>query len=431
MREPIEVKSPTRKKLSGVRPRRRVPVQKNGAVKLPADIIKKLGVRPGGKLEISEDRGRVEIRPNIHSLARVYIEPTSRCNLSCKTCIRNTWTEPLGDMSIETFDKIISHLRRFDHLESVMFGGFGEPTAHSGILEMIGKAHTLGIRVEMTTNGTLLNEAMLEGLFKNRLDAIWASFDGTESESYQSIRDGASFERVVSSLRAIQKMNARSRHTIRVGISFVVLRRNINDLKAMDELARKVGADRILVSNVLPYSAEMEKEMLCLLTLSTDTFTFAPGKVEMSLPRLDVSPVTREAIFRLLQGYQNLTLMGNRIYAPSEQCRFIQDRTTFIRWDGRVSPCMGLLHTYKTYLYGNERAVHSYSFGDIDDDTLWKIWNSNQYRKFRKKLRAFEFSPCYVCGGCNLLEENKEDCYGNTFPVCGGCLWAHGVIQCP
>jgi len=82
MREPIEVKSPTRKKLSGVRPRRRVPVQKNGAVKLPADIVKKLGARPGGKLEISKGRGRVEILPNIHSLARVYIEPTSRCNLT-------------------------------------------------------------------------------------------------------------------------------------------------------------------------------------------------------------------------------------------------------------------------------------------------------------------------------------------------------------
>jgi hypothetical protein len=41
MREPNEVKSPTRKKLSETLPRRRVPVQKNGAVKLPADIIKK------------------------------------------------------------------------------------------------------------------------------------------------------------------------------------------------------------------------------------------------------------------------------------------------------------------------------------------------------------------------------------------------------
>ena len=34
--------------------------------------------------------------------------------------------------------------------------------------------------------------------------------------------------------------------------------------------------------------------MLCQLTLTTDTFTFAPGKIEMSLPRLDISPITRE-----------------------------------------------------------------------------------------------------------------------------------------
>jgi hypothetical protein len=41
MREPNEVKNPTPKKLSGTPTHRRVPVQKNGAVKLPADIIKK------------------------------------------------------------------------------------------------------------------------------------------------------------------------------------------------------------------------------------------------------------------------------------------------------------------------------------------------------------------------------------------------------
>jgi hypothetical protein len=28
-------------------------------------------------------------------------------------------------------------------------------------------------------------------------------------------------------------------------------------------------------------------------------------------------------------------------------------------------------------------------------------------------------------------ERYEEDCYGNTFPACGGCLWAQGVIQCP
>jgi hypothetical protein len=123
--------------------------------------------------------------------------------------------------------------------------------------------------------------------------------------------------------------------------------------------------------------------------------------------------------------------MGNKIYAPSQQCRFIQDRTTFVRWDGQVSPCMGLLHPYKTYLYGNERKIYSYALGDIRRSTLRKIWNSKEYRAFRERLRAFEFSPCHICGGCTLVDENKEDCFGNTFPACGACLWAQGVIQCP
>ena len=331
----------------------RVRVGKNGALILPPGLLRKLSAAGNDRLEIVENRGFIEVRPSLHTLSRVYIEPTSRCNLICATCIRNTWTEPLGDMERATFDRLVGQLKAFKRLESVMFGGFGEPTAHPDILGMIGKVKALGVRVELTTNGTTLEGPFLAGLFENRLDKLWVSFDGAEGPTFDSLRKGAEFDRVVKNLRNLQRMNARRRHhKIKIGIAFVVMRKNVSDLKAMDELARKVGADRILVSNVLPYSAEMEKEMLCLLTLSTDTFTFAPGKVEMSLPRLDVSPVTREAIFRLLQGYQNLTLMGNRIYAPSEQCRFIQDRTTFIRWDGRVSPCMGLLHSYKTYLYG-------------------------------------------------------------------------------
>jgi MoaA/NifB/PqqE/SkfB family radical SAM enzyme len=407
-----------------------VRVGKNGALILPPRLLRKLGAAGNDRLEIVENRGFVEVRPSLRTLARVYIEPTSRCNLTCQTCIRNTWTEPLGDMEKETFDRLVGQLKAFKRLESVMFGGFGEPTAHPDILVMIGKVKALGVRAEMTTNGTRLDEPMIDGLLQSRLDRLWVSFDGADETQFETIRKGARFQGLVNSLRLLRKKSAR-RRKIDVGIAFVVMKRNIDDLKAMDELARKIGADRILVSNVLPYSPDMEKEMLCQLTLTTDTFTFAPGKVEMSLPRLDVSPITREALYRLLQGYENLTLMGNKVYAPSRQCRFIQDRTTFVRWDGQVGPCMGLLHSYKTYLYGNERRVYSYALGDIRRSTLRKIWNSKEYRAFRERLRAFEFSPCHICGGCTLVEENKEDCFGNTFPVCGACLWAQGVIQCP
>jgi len=74
-----------------------------------------------------------------------------------------------------------------------MFGGFGEPTAHPRILDMIGKVKALGVRVEMTTNGTLLDDTMLAGLIRNRLDRLWISFDAAEEARFETIRKGARF----------------------------------------------------------------------------------------------------------------------------------------------------------------------------------------------------------------------------------------------
>ena len=402
-----------------------------GRLVIPAELEKKLGLSPGASLEVVLDRGRVEILPNVHSLNRLYIEPTSRCNLSCRTCIRNTWDEPLDDMDRTTFRRLVSQLGRFPHLETVMFGGFGEPTAHPDILSMVRAVKALGLRAEMTTNATLLDDALIEGLLRERLDTLWISLDGTAEESFETIREGASFPLVLENIERLGKANGRGGHRIDIGIAFVVMKTNLHDVRHLDRLARSVGARRIIVSHVLPYSEAMEKEMLCLQTLTLETFTFAPGKTELSLPRIDVNNTTKETLFSLLQGFENLTFMGNRVAVDTRRCRFVHDRTTFVRWDGKVSPCMGLLHSHQTFLYGLERRVRSHAFGDVRTGDLAEIWRSKEYAAFREKVRAFDFSPCHVCGGCTMLEKNEEDCYGNTFPACGGCLWAQGVIQCP
>jgi uncharacterized radical SAM superfamily Fe-S cluster-containing enzyme len=139
---------------------------------LPAELEKKLGLEPNSRLEAVLKNGRVEIQPNIHSLNRLTIEPTSRCNLACRTCIRNTWDEPAGDMGPETFGRLVEGLGRFPHLESVMFGGFGEPTAHPAILDMVRAVKSLGLRAEMTSNATLLDDALIDGLLRERLDTL-------------------------------------------------------------------------------------------------------------------------------------------------------------------------------------------------------------------------------------------------------------------
>ena len=236
----------------------RIKAGKGACLDVPPDVARKLGLEPGAELELLVDGGRVEVRPNIHSLSRVYIEPTSRCNLTCATCIRNTWAEPLGDMDVAVFDRLMTQLKRFPHVESVMFGGFGEPTVHPDILHMIAAVKGLGLRAEMVTNGTRLDDAMLAGLMKSGLDTLWVSFDGASEACFEGIREGADYGRVVASLKRLREMNAKGPRRIEVGIAFVVMKRNIDDLRRIDRLIEAVGASRVSVSNVLPYSADME-----------------------------------------------------------------------------------------------------------------------------------------------------------------------------
>lgn len=402
----------------------------NGILQLPAEVVRRLGIEDGAELRINMLKDRVELLPNIHSLSKVYIEPTSRCNLMCHTCIRNTWKESMGEMDIKVFDKLTEELRAFKHIESVMFGGFGEPSFHKDILYMIGRVKSLGIEVEMVTNGTLLNEQMMEGFIENGLDKLWVSFDGTSRDSFDDIRMGANFDRVVENLVLLKRLNQKSEHKVKVGIAFVAMKQNIDDLRNIGKLARRVGAKEVSISNVIPYEKDMQQQALYERTLGEDPMGVYRGDIKISLPKLDINDMTRQTIYEISRN-NDMYLMRNRIGIDNRTCRFIKERCTFIRWDGMVSPCMGLLHSYKTYLNNYERSVEAYTIGNIKDLSLLDIWNSDEYREFRERVDEFDFSPCHACGGCNYIESNKEDCFGNKFPCCGGCLWAQGIIQCP
>ena len=69
-------------------------------------------------------------------LRKLYIEPTSKCNLNCKMCFRNTWIdEELGNMSMEVFENTINTMP--SSVEKIFFGGMGEPLYHTKIIKMV------------------------------------------------------------------------------------------------------------------------------------------------------------------------------------------------------------------------------------------------------------------------------------------------------
>ncbi len=131
-------------------------VNEQGHLVLPAELASEVGLVPGARLRIEKDTNSIRLHRAIQHLAKVYIEPTNRCNITCRTCMRNTWDEPLGMMSPATFERILAGLRTLTSKPLVMFAGIGEPLFHPRTADMVAQVKALGCAVELTTNGTLL-----------------------------------------------------------------------------------------------------------------------------------------------------------------------------------------------------------------------------------------------------------------------------------
>ncbi len=406
-------------------------VNERGEIVIPADSAARYGLTPGAAIHLDGDDNTLSLRRPITQLAKVYIEPTNACNLDCVTCIRNVWDEPLGRMSDVTFDRIVDGLRAFAPMPSIFFGGFGEPLAHAHMVEMIRRVKALGAKVELITNGTLLTEPLAQQLIDARLDVLWVSIDGATPESYADVRLGAALPQILANVTRFRELRPSSYYpTPAIGIAFVAMKRNIHELPEMLAISRWLGAAYFKMSNVLPYTAELRDEMLYERVVTRTPCPPSPGVPYVSLPKIDVNEATRRALYQTINSNRTINYAGKELNV-NNRCPFVESGVTAIGWDGSVSPCLPLLHNHLSFVGRYQRFSRRHVIGNVNDRALNEVWNEPAYAAFRERVQVFDFAPCTACGGCHLLEANEEDCIGSTFPTCGGCLWAQGVIQCP
>ncbi|NIO11252.1 MAG: radical SAM protein, partial [Deltaproteobacteria bacterium] len=252
--------------------------------------------------------------------------------LECRTCIRNVWDEPLGQMSSAPFARIVEGLKTFSPVPTAFFGGFGEPLAHPDIVDMVAHAKAAGAPVELITNGTLLTQDMSRSLIEAGLDMLWVSLDGATPESYTDVRLGAALPEVLANLRGFRDAR-RASHPPRpqMGIVFVAMRRNIADLPEVIRLGDQSGAKRFLVTNVLPYSAEMLNEVLYSRAL-TD-IVYIPSMFRLELPKIDVNETTRQALYYIMRGGYSVSFAGGNLGEIHDRCLFIESGVTTISWE--------------------------------------------------------------------------------------------------
>ncbi len=413
-------------------------VDEQGRLVVPPEIARRFGLQPGARVLLEAHEHEVTLRRAVHMLRRVYVEVTNRCNLYCRTCIRNDWDVHYGRMSQETYDRILAGLKAWDPVPEVFFAGFGEPLVHPHIVEWVRQAKALGASVQLITNGILLDEAMAQALIEAGLDMIWVSIDAASPEGFTDIRLGAYLPHIIANLERLQALKARVSgtpspwHPPRLGIATVLMRRNVHEFPQVLALGKRLGAVAFSVSNLMAYTEAMQPESLYTQAMYAvhDQGEMDP-RPALSFPSLDLDPQTQAAVWAALRSDTRLEFFGARLDGLVGVCPFVRRGSTSVRWDGLVSPCWPLLYDHETFLDQRRRRVRAYHVGSVLERDLPALWHDPAYAAFRERVMAFDFPPCARCNACELASHNEEDCFGNEHPTCGGCLWAQGFIQCP
>lgn len=153
----------------------------------------------------------------------VQVHPTLRCNLACTHCYSSSGPRESDDQSTRSLVEKLSLLRD-EGFDVVSFSG-GEPLVYRHFAEVAYEAKRLGFRVNMITNGVLLDQRRLNDL-KDVISRIGVSIDGTPS-THDRYRGKGSFARTERALTNLHESDAV------FGIAHCVTRESISELPWM------------------------------------------------------------------------------------------------------------------------------------------------------------------------------------------------------
>ncbi|MCX5849866.1 MAG: radical SAM protein [Deltaproteobacteria bacterium] len=292
------------------------------------------------------------------------IEPTTACNLKCTMCDRTYSSDlNLGSLSFDDFKEILSqfhYLLGSHHIQTgLLMTGLGEPFLNKNLLRMIKYAKNQGYPyVHTITNGTVLDATKTQGIIESGLDHISVSMDGATKETFESIRVGAQFEKVVSSIKDLA-IKRTTRNKPFIDLNITIQDQNRNELEYVVDLAFEMGVDRVSARVLNAKFAHIE---------ATSSFG-----------------LTDEAIASAMQYARAKNLQFRYADDDSDPCVYPWI-WPYVTWNGYITPCC----------YNSD--PRNFNFGNLLETSFEDIWNSSIYRDFRRDLVSD--TPPEICRRC-------------------------------
>ena len=141
-------------------------------------------------------------------------------------------------------------MRSQSHTINLHVGSDGDPFA-SLIYRYFVKAikDLPNVRFTIQTNGLLVKKMhlRLQTMFK-KLDVLNISIDGATKTTYEKLRRGGSFDKIIENLESAKTL--KQQHGFKFNLHFVVQQDNWREIPLMLELAHRYDADRMFFNKI-------------------------------------------------------------------------------------------------------------------------------------------------------------------------------------
>lgn len=302
----------------------------------------------------------------------IQLEPTSRCNLRCTTCLRSSharqWLE--RDFPPALFSTLHDVLQRTSTLH---LQGWGESLLADELHEYITAAKQAGCTVSFTSNGFFMDEPLAEKLISSGMDGVTFSMAGALAATHDGLRGRNSFARLQKSIATLvaTKKSLQTRKPL-LAVSYLLTPQTIKELpKAVSWCAKnKVNA---LVGVHLTHAANDIQQALQI-------FAHNKKRYQTSIRLANLLAVVRRIRLQLPAFSPSLTPVCDK--------NPIQNLS--ISAAGMVAPCVFLNGPTANPVKwrGNNRQNSSFRLGNLQETPLDEIWQQNSYRQFRDRFKT-------------------------------------------
>ncbi len=166
-----------------------------------------------------------------------------RCNLTCKHCYSiSADHDYTGELSTSEVFTVMDDLKACRVPVLILSGG--EPLMRPDLFDIAARAKAMKFYVGLSTNGTLIDEAMADRIAAQGFDYVGISLDGIGATHDKFRRLQGAFDRSLAAMRLLRGRG------VKVGMRYTMTAMNAHDLAPLLALMQAEGIDKFYFSHL-------------------------------------------------------------------------------------------------------------------------------------------------------------------------------------